>query len=220
MEFPPTGGVIPTKAIVLMEIPKGHGFLILALVELVVLGMNLFSLRGEFTECFYGEVEASRDQPGHYLPPRILQYFSSGWNIADLTTYLLTLVFQLFRIYWYAVVLTMKLDVESDAYYGEFQGLAWISKTARLIICFAVILSWLKVSKFLHLIPSAGPMFTAALLTLRQLEVIVFLVLFMFITFIFAIGCHIAFGTALEDYSSFGESFVAVFVLFFGDWGA
>ena len=80
--------------------------------------------------------------------PRILQYFSSGWNIADLTTYLLTLVFQLFRIYWYAVVLTMELDVESDAYYGEFQGLAWLSKQRVLIICFAVILSWLKVSKF------------------------------------------------------------------------
>ena len=68
-----------------------------------------------------------------------------------------------------------------------------------------------QVLKFVKLLPVVGPMFHASSFTLFSPRVFAFLVFFLYITFVFTIGCMAAFGSDMEVHRSFFPSFLSVF---------
>ena len=103
---------------------------------------------------------------------------------------------------FYYDALRFDASLDSLEYYGQFQSLAFMSKTSRQIIAISVIISWLKIQKYAQLLPMVGPMMTAAMTTLFDIRVKVFAGLFISIIFVFSLGCHVAFGTAIGDFST------------------
>ena len=122
--------------------------------------------------------------------------------MGDLFTLLLTVGWFAFRLTFYYDALRFDSPPDAPEYYGRFQSLAWIAKTSRQIISISVIGSWMKMQKYVQLVPIIGPMMTAAMATLTELRVFVFAMLFLSIILIFSFGCHIAFGNAVANFST------------------
>ena len=140
-------------------------------------------------------------------------------NAFDLISDVLTSAWCGFRIIWYVWALSLKVSPDDSNYHGEFQTLAHLFTTARALICISLIVAWLKLTKYVRLLPYVGPRLSAALSTITQPEVIIFSLLFSVIAMIFGIACTVAFGTTVDGFSSlFPSAFLTIFVLFFGDW--
>ena len=185
VELPTTGGALPDQEVVQFALPRRR-IDALVICELLLFLLNIIGL--------------ARELDG--LCADFHAYFNDGWNLGDLSTQLLIVAWCIFRVMFYYDALRFDASLDALEYYGQFQSLAFMSKTSRQIIAISVIISWLKIQKYAQLLPMVGPMMTAAMTTLFDIRVKVFAGLFISIIFVFSLGCHVAFGTAIGDFST------------------
>ena len=194
VELPTTGGALPAQVVVQFALPRRR-IDALVVCELLLLLLNIVGLARELDELCSG----------------LTAYLNDGWNVGDLSTQLLTLGWCMFRLTFYYDALSFDVSLDAHEYYGQFQSLAWMSKTSRQMIAISVITSWFKIQKYAQLLPMVGPMMTAAMSTLFDLRVKVFAGLFISMIFVFSFGCHVAFGTAIGDFSTISQRCIADF---------
>jgi hypothetical protein len=95
----------------------------------------------------------------------------------------------------------------------HFVNFAWALEPivlARDVIAIGLVFAWAKVIKFLRYIPVGGPMVQAATFSFINIRVLIFLLYFLYFSFVFMVGCVVAFGADVEMHGGFLTSFLSV----------
>ena len=157
------------------------------------------------------EVNRLRDQLGSQAG--LIKYYSDLWNFADWVMIALLLAVSVTE---YSTVYALNgavqsLENESEASTEQFIAAAWYAKQHQLVLAFALSLAYVKAFKFVRLLPILGPAFYAAVATMANPQVLLFLIIFMYFIFAVAFGCHVAFGMHVGGFGHMFDSFLAIF---------
>lgn len=166
--------------------------------------------------CFYayGEVaEMQRLRELYGKTDGVKYYLSDFWNLADWV--MIALLMSLAVIEWHGT-LSFNQAVQSLEHADEtstelFIAVAWYAKQQQLVLAFTLSLAYIKAFKFVKLLPVLGPAFYAAVATMANGQVLLFLMIFMYFVLAVGLGCHVAFGMHVDGFGSIFESFLAIF---------
>eukprot|EP00300_Choanocystis_sp_HF-7_P018073 c19928_g1_i1.p1 GENE.c19928_g1_i1~~c19928_g1_i1.p1 ORF type:complete len:924 (+),score=151.33 c19928_g1_i1:1146-3917(+) len=153
------------------------------------------------------------------LPVRIYTYLTQDWNIIDVLCLLLI------ALWLYFVV---KNSIDSQHKFSDMESLhllpeltsegsdrftfvnlgylaeATVSENNWLAL--AIALYWLKLLKYITLSPGLGPVVSAIIQTMFNVQVLIFAVVLMIVELSFALGMTVSVGGILDSYKNFAAS--------------
>ncbi|KAH9505263.1 TRP-like ion channel Pkd2 [Bulinus truncatus] len=202
-EFPATGGVFPSWT-----------FRTVKLIRYVTVG-DYFILACEVIFCIfilYYMVEEILEIKKHKL-----SYFKSFWNILDIVVIIISLVCVGFNIYR-----TMEVNdkltalLKNPDVFSDFERLSYWETRFSNAIAIAVFMAWIKIFKYI----SFNKTMTQLSSTLGRCakDLAGFFVMFIIIFLAFTQLGYLLFGTQVEDFSSFENSFFCLFRIILGDF--
>ncbi|XP_055874646.1 polycystin-2-like [Biomphalaria glabrata] len=202
-EFPATGGVIPSWT-----------FRTVKLIRYVSVG-DYFILACEVIFCLfilYYMVEEILEIKKHKL-----SYFKSFWNILDIVVIIISIVCIGFNIYR-TLEVNDKLTalLKNPDVYSDFERLSYWETRFSNAIAIAVFMAWIKIFKYI----SFNKTMTQLSSTLGRCakDLAGFFVMFIIIFLAFTQLGYLLFGTQVEDFSSFENSFFCLFRIILGDF--
>jgi len=101
--------------------------------------------------------------------------------------------------------------------YVDFQNIASILAYEQDLLSFFVMMNWLRLLKFLRIPPFTGPVVQSIMDTLQASRVIIFEFIILYTVIISSFTYHVAFGPDLNFYANYGQSFLSLFQVVFGN---
>jgi hypothetical protein len=207
-EYPSGGGVFSSSTVTPIHWPKWHDWAQSPTSLVLELCLYLFTVFNILIEI--GQIWRSTS---------VFQYLLDGGNLGDISVLLLLIAYGCLRMMWWvqlpdrqATLVTPSVGSTTD--YLDLQPLVWCHSTSVQVMAFGLIIAWLKLIRYMVLLPKVGPMIQASASAITSLEVNVYLGFFLLCVFVVALGCHIAFAYTNENYMNLSKSFLAVFGAF------
>ncbi|CAG5121215.1 unnamed protein product [Candidula unifasciata] len=203
IEFPATGGAIPSWT-----------FRTVKLIRYVTVG-DYFILACEIIFCLfilYYIVEEVLEIKKHKL-----EYFKGFWNVLDICMVIISVVCVGFNIYRTLEVNDKLTDLLKDpTVYSDFERLSYWETRFSNAVAIAVFVAWIKIFKYI----SFNKTMTQLSSTLGRCakDLAGFFVMFIIIFLAFTQLGYLLFGTQVEDFSSFENSFFTLFRIILGDF--
>eukprot|EP00760_Papus_ankaliazontas_P023332 PhM_4_TR2041/c1_g1_i3/m.95446 len=148
---------------------------------------------------------------GNVLLAGLVEYLGKEWNSVDLMCISLWSYLLVLRLMYLWVVVSSQPDaVEATV--------ASLSSQETALIAVLVVLTWIKVLKYVQVLPHLGPVVTAIVSTITDGKIGIFMLVFMEVLCSFVVGFFVVFRGDLEDYGSPAQALVTVFRMVFGEW--
>jgi len=142
-------------------------------------------------------------------------FFLEGWNLLDTIIYGLCVVYQILSLVYLLSPSRRNFNPASQ-YYQDLNGLAQISTTIQNIHAVIVVLSFMKLFKYLNLSDQFALMSDTVINVTT--DIFVFNVMLMVVMASFAVSGNQLFGSEVADYSSLTETLNTMFRVMLGDF--
>jgi len=163
-----------------------------------------------FYRKFVQDMMNAREDYGSYIP-----FFVNGWNILDFIIYTLCLMFQVMGMVYFMSPSLWAFRIGHDQY-QDMNSVAQYSVTIQNINAFTVVLSFLKLFKYLNL----SAQFSLMTLTVVNVttDIFVFCTMCGVIITSFAVSGNMLFGSEIQDYSTLLTTLNTMFRVMLGDF--
>ncbi|KNC54914.1 polycystic kidney disease 2 [Thecamonas trahens ATCC 50062] len=203
-EFLPSGGVFPSATFRVMRLYKYNND-VSGTIQFVLEMILIIMVLGYFVE----EVWELYDTG-------CWEYWHNLWNVIDWINLLLFLAAFCVRIALVATFEKMNLDPRATTRFYNFQTLVLLNSAENNILASNAFILWFKVYKYTKFFP---PMRTVSDTIARSIQnTIGFVAVVMFVLFGFAQAGVLAFGSDVEDFRSFIDTFYTLLRLLLGDF--
>eukprot|EP00668_Euglena_longa_P001744 GGOE01002054.1.p1 GENE.GGOE01002054.1~~GGOE01002054.1.p1 ORF type:complete len:1534 (+),score=465.72 GGOE01002054.1:50-4651(+) len=242
-EIPPSGGVFPSEHFVTFRLQRYtkqvgqevHWDHIPLFLEVFVF---LCFIRLAFEEVhdasvWWREFQRERDQPkatSHEdesplsgvlcFLSRLGRHFLSEWNGVDVIV--LGLAVSIYVVRGLIMVESYQLWrptlLMNEGAFVDFHWMAQLHTWEQDLIAFSMVFCWLKILKYIVILPSVGPAVQAIISTITAHYVVSFMLLFVIVSLSFSVALHFALGYDSMQYNTLGSSGMSYFRMLFGDF--
>jgi len=111
------------------------------------------------------------------------------------------------------------LDYQVNAFtYFDAYNVASISAYFQDLLSVFILMNWIRMLKFLRILPFTGPVVQSIMDTLQSRAVRIFIAIIAYMLVIFGLGFHIAFGPDLLGYNRWPDSILTLVQIVFGQF--
>ena len=203
VEFPASGGAFPTYHIDILrlDVYESTSDWVRMAAEVALFLLLLMYTWDEITEIW---------SDGR-------RYFAEFWNYFDVIVIILLYISYGIKIAFQIERSLHDFDPTEDRYHN-LQSLALLASLETDFLATAVLMAWLKLTKYLTFLPGIGSLVRAVIATIFDRRVVTFLIFLGTVVWAFVLGFFFAFGTVNVGYLTIGRTIMTVLRTIFGDF--
>ncbi|KAJ9444317.1 Polycystin-2 [Diplonema papillatum] len=155
-----------------------------------------------------------------YLWHGVAHYFWRDWNLVDLCSVVMFWLVVGTRFAFVQEILKVDSEevVTDHSRYFDLWPIAALTRAERELWALVMVLYFVKVLKYVMILPKLGSVATAITTTIGDSKVLIFFVVFMVIAIALMLGLHLLLGDSALGYRSFGITLVSFMQIVFGQW--
>ncbi|BFZ03162.1 hypothetical protein BsWGS_06200 [Bradybaena similaris] len=203
VEFPATGGAIPSWAfntVKLIRYVSSFDYFIMACEIIFVIFIAYYTIEEIIEIVVTG-----------------LKYFLNLWNVLDVTLVIMSIGCIGFNIYRTSTI-EKKLEslLQDPLKYANFDGLGFWEMRFNNLVAVTVFFAWVKIFKYISFNKTMTQLSTT--LSRCAKDLLGFFIMFFIVFLAFTQLGYLLFGTQVQDFSTFMNSFFTLFRIILGDF--